>query len=104
MSDTCTYLLGCLPDTVFISGMEIGTRPLAHGELKMTWASWNSYTARPGGPRDVYTKFGEARRYSCKGMTRNKNLTQNRNVDDGTDAKVTAGNNSIHVCKTKMII
>ena len=51
------------------SGMGIRHRQLAHGELKMAWASWNLYTARPCGPWNVYTKFCEARPSRCKYMT-----------------------------------
>ncbi len=32
------------------SGMGLRHRQLAHGELKMAWASWEPCTTRPGGP------------------------------------------------------
>ncbi len=58
-----------IPSEYTPAGMEIGSCLFAHGELKMPWASWSPYTARPGGPRDVYTKFGEDRSYCCKDMS-----------------------------------
>ncbi len=50
-------------------GMEIRHCQLARDELKMVWVSCSPYTARPGGPRDVFLKFGEARSNSCKELT-----------------------------------
>ncbi len=60
---TCTYILAYKvaspnkatwnSDTLG-AGMEISTRPFAHGELKMAGASRSPYAAHPGGSRDVY--------------------------------------------------
>ncbi len=72
--------------------MEIKHRQLAHGELKMAWASWNPYGAHPGGPRHLYTKFGEPRSYSYHV---NKTLAQNLYSDVNTNVEYTAGTTSI---------
>ena len=50
-------------------GNSLRHRQVDHGKLKMAWASWDPHIARPGGPRDVYNKFGEARPYRCNDMT-----------------------------------
>ena len=45
-------------------GLVIGPWPVKNGLGELS-----PYTAHPGGPRNVYTKFGEARSYSYKDMT-----------------------------------
>ena len=85
-----------LADKLSNAGMEIRHRQLAHGKLKMAWMSWGPYTARPGGPQDVFTKFGEGLSYSCKDMT-NKNLTKTCHADVDNNTESIAATSSIPV-------